>query len=109
MRLVEAAKMVEQTTPKITAFEWLNSNNAFFELRKRGKKSKKHLNIGFDNKPIKDCYLPHIPIDAQVYARTWKAFNSLKKSLGRMTTSEVWEHDILPMIENVVRKMKEVK
>ena len=108
MRLREAAKMVEQTTPKITAFEWLNSNNAFFELRKRGKKGKKHLNIGFENKPIKDCYLPHIPIDAQVYARTWKALNYLKRATG-LTTSNVWKMSILPIIENVVRKMKEVK
>ena len=91
------------------ADEWLDANDNVWELRRRGKKNDHKLRLHPDGRRLNDCYLPHIPIDANVYARTWKAFNSLKKSLGRKTTSEVWENDVLPMIEKVVRKMKEVK
>lgn len=114
MRLNEAAdrlfKYLNKTKGKIPdAIEWLNDHDDIYELRSRGKKHDHKLAHDECGRKLRDHYLPHIPIDANVYARTWKAVNSLKKSLGRTTTSEVWEHDILPMIENVVRKMKEVK
>lgn len=114
MRLNEAAdrlfKFLNKTKGKIPdAIEWLYDHDDIYELRRRGKRRDHKLRLYPDGRRMNDCYLPHIPIDANVYARTWKAFNSIKKSLGRTTTSEVWEHDILPMIENVVRKMKEVK
>jgi hypothetical protein len=114
MRLNEAAdrlfNYLNKTKGKIPdAIEWLYDHDDIYELRRRGKRRDHKLRLRPDGSRFNDCYLPHIPIDAQVYARTWKALNSLKKNLGRTTTSEVWEHDILPMIENVVRKTKEVK
>lgn len=111
MKLREAADQIVKggRETEMTAVRWLLLNDPLWELRSKGRKRTHKLMTHPDGRRLNDCYLPHIPIDANVYARTWKAFNSLKKSLGRTTTSEVWEHDVLPMIENVVRKTKEVK
>lgn len=113
MRLNEAAdrlfKYLNKTKGKVPdAIEWLYDHDDIYELRRRGKRREHKLRFHPDGRRMNDCYLPHIPIDAQVYARTWKALNYLKRATG-LTTSSVWEMSILPMIENVVRKTKEVK
>lgn len=76
-----------------------------YELRRKGTLRDHHLVRNEDGTPKRDHFLPHIPIDAQVWARTWKVLKWTSVTFN-MTTSEVWEKVILPHIEGAIKEWK---
>ena len=85
------------------AADWLDKNDNMWELRRRGKKRDHKLAHDECGRKLRDHYLPHIPIDAQVYARTWKVLKEVKKITGR-GASYNWERFILPLLEREILK-----
>lgn len=76
-----------------------------YELRRKGTPRDHHLVRNEDGTPKRDHYLPHIPIDAQVYARSWKALKWAARTFD-MTTSEAWSEVMLPYIERAIKEWK---
>ena len=85
------------------ADEWLDANDLLYVLRRRGVKHDHRLAHDESGRKLRDHYLPHIPIDAQVWARTWKVLNAVKKVTGRGSAYN-WEHFILPLLEREILK-----
>lgn len=111
MRLKQVAEeMLESKRsrglPIPDAYGWLMGNDLLYVLRRRGVKHDHRLAHDESGRKLRDHYLPHIPIDAQVYARTWKALKWTSRTFA-MTTSEAWEKVILPEIEGAIKKFKE--
>ena len=90
-----------------TAAEFCFAYDNEYELRKKGIRREEHM-LAYDinGRKVRDHYLPHIPIDAQVYARTWKAISAIAKAHG-VEPHEAWAKYALPAIENEAKKGKQ--
>lgn len=108
MRLKQAAEELYSNLHKTKgkmpdAYDWLWANDLLYVLRRRGVKRTHRLAHDECGRKLRDHYLPHIPIDAQVWARTWKVFREVKRITGR-GASYNWERCILPLLEREILK-----
>lgn len=107
MRLHEAAEEIinGKKAHEITAVRWLTDNDERWELRKRRTEMEHRLLRDESGEPIRNHYLPHIPISADVYGRTWKDLKTLAKATG-LTNAHIWEKVVLPLIEKHIKEIK---
>ena len=80
MKLHEAAFHLAGTKKRMQlAVAWLQENDSVWELRKKASPIPCTVEKDEKGKPIKTKYLPHIPIDPMVYARTWRIVKRVAK------------------------------
>lgn len=107
MRLLEAANDLLKNREELgmTAYYWLTLHDPQWELRRRMHRRAHTLKVLPNGAPIRDHYLPHIPISAEVYGRTWKDLKALAKATG-LTNAQIWEKVVLPLIEKHIKEIK---
>ena len=111
-RLNDIADQLRRNASNITAPDQLDKMSEFWTLRKRPSWREHKQKVDEDGVPIRDHYLPHLPITATAWARTKKCFaefrRQIKERLGKDFQYDclIWEEYLLMFLEHGVREMK---